>query len=145
MIEIFGAVIGFTSSIIPNIFKYIQDKTNKKYEISILEMKMNAKKSENLMLLQKESTKSDIEENKVFYKTFYNKTKMLDNLNASVRPILAYAFFLLYIGVKILYIFNAEVFNFNEFWSSADNAIFLTIISFFYGQRAMQKILKNDK
>jgi len=142
MIEIFGAVVGFASSVIPNIFRYVQDKSDKKHELAILEMQIKSQKLGHLHKLEEINSKADSIESGAIYKTFYSGNRKLDSLNASVRPILAYAFFVLYVGAKIFYVLNTKEFYFSQLWSTIDNTIFLTIISFFYGQRAMQKILK---
>ena len=143
MIEILGASIGFIGSFVPNIFKFIQDKSDKKHELLVLEMQIKAQKSGHINKLEEINLQGDVAESKALYNTFYSGNKTFDSLNASVRPILAYAFFLLYVATKITYIFNVEEFYFEQLWSSIDNTIFLTIISFFYGQRAMQKILRD--
>jgi len=142
MIEILGASIGFIGSFVPNIFKFIQDKSDKKHELLVLEMQIKAQKFGHINKLEEINLQGDVAESKALYDTFYSGNKAFDSLNSSVRPILAYAFFLLYVATKIVYIFNVEEFYFEQLWSSIDNTIFLTIISFFYGQRAMQKILK---
>jgi len=143
MIEVLGAMVGFASSVIPNVFKYMQDKSDKNHKLLILEMQIKAQKMGHINKLEEINLQGDIAEGKAIYRTFYSGNKKMDSLNASVRPVLAYAFFLLYVGVKLSYIFSIEKFYFEQLWTTIDNTIFLTIISFFYGQRAMQKILRN--
>ena len=60
-----------------------------------------------------------------------------------MRPVLAYAFFLLYASVKWL---QLSILNFDLdaaahiLWSGEDQAIFSGIISFYFGQRAFRKM-----
>lgn len=140
--EIVGAVVGFAGSVVPNVLKHIQDRSDKKHELEILKMQMDFSNQKANTQLKEIGANADLKEAEAIYKTFYNGNKWVDCLNASVRPILAYSFFILYIGIKIFYATSSNGFNIAQLWSSVDNTIFLTIISFFYGHRAMQKFLR---
>jgi cellulose synthase/poly-beta-1,6-N-acetylglucosamine synthase-like glycosyltransferase len=71
----------------------------------------------------------------------------VDALNGTVRPVIAYAFFILYALVKLLSyaaVANSNVVPFvvlhDTLWTEDDAAIFAGIISFYFGQRAMAKV-----
>jgi hypothetical protein len=90
----------------------------------------------------------DIAEQTSIYSTYKTEIKWIDTLNGSVRPILAYCFFMLYMGVKYLQYHaissSAHVLEYIEvIWSVDDQAIFAGIISFYYGHRTFRKIWKN--
>lgn len=142
MLEIIGAITGFTGAIVPSAIKYLQDKSDKKHELELLKTQIKAQKEVTLHRMEEIDIRADIEESKYLYKTFRIGIKWIDALNGTVRPIIAYAFFVLYSWTKIYYFVNNDIYDISQVWTSVDNAIFLTIISFFYGQRAMQKIMK---
>jgi hypothetical protein len=69
----------------------------------------------------------------------------VDALNGTVRPVLAYAFFLLYFTVKCMQFALIDwgqpplPWQVQALWGAEDQAIFAGIIAFYYGQRAMGK------
>jgi hypothetical protein len=143
MMEIFGAGVGFVGSIVPTIFKHFQDKSDKKHELEIMKLQMKVQEKYGTQRLAEINADADIKESYGLYKTFYSGIKWVDAFNGSVRPVLAYAFFGLYGWTKIAYfIKSGDAFLLAEMWTSVDSTIFLTIIAYFYGQRAMQKIMK---
>jgi len=71
----------------------------------------------------------------------------VDALNGTVRPVIAYSFFMLYAAVKLLSyaaIAGSNAVPFvvihDTLWTEDDAAIFAGIISFYFGQRAMKKL-----
>jgi len=69
----------------------------------------------------------------------------VDALNGTVRPVLAYSFFLLYGAVKYAQItMLLDSINLLEafplIWQDEDQTIFAGIISFYFGARAMSKL-----
>lgn len=78
---------------------------------------------------------ADIAEMKSIYATYATHIPWVDALNGTVRPVLAYAFFFLYVFVK----FQQAMHTPWQIWEEDDKAIFAGIISFYFGQRTMQK------
>ena len=148
MITLLASIAGFITSIIPEIIKYFKDINDKKHELDILEkqIKFNAvNASESLREIQ---ITQDIAEQASLYSTYKTDIRWIDTLNGSVRPILAYSFFLLYMGVKYLQYqaiaSSSHVIEYIEvIWSVDDQAIFAGIISFYYGHRTFRRIWKN--
>ena len=69
-------------------------------------------------------------------------------LNGSVRPVLAYSFFFMYMTVKYLQykaiIDSAHIIEYLEIlWNIDDQAIVAGVISFYYGQRPFRNFWKN--
>ena len=74
----------------------------------------------------------------------------MDALNASVRPVLAYAFFMLYSYAKYMqYQYLVTMLTPDDLidllWSIEDQAIFASVIGFYFGQRAFAKFSGNVK
>ncbi len=80
---------------------------------------------------------ADIAESRALYKTYNTGIKWVDVLNGTVRPVIAYSFFILYAVIKAMQ-FSADLPWL--LWTVEDQAIFAGIISFYFGQRAMSKL-----
>lgn len=136
MVTLLGSLLGFFGSFMPDCLKFFNDKHDRAHELAVLKMQVQQQKQGHIERLDEISAKADAEEVTAIYKTYTTNIHWVDALNGTVRPVLAYSFFLLYVGVKISQLgFTGEI-----IWTEEDNAIFAAIISFYFGQRAMRKI-----
>ena len=145
MITLLASLVGFISSLIPEIMKFFIDRNDKKHEIEILEHQMKLKKMGNSSQLEEIIALNNIIESQAIYKTYKTGICWVDALNGTVRPVLAYSFFFIYTFVKFMqYKIIAASINVNEIvailWNVDDQAIFAGIISFYFGQRAVSKL-----
>lgn len=146
MITLLASIAGFISSIIPEIFKLASDRHDKKHELEIMDRQILMSKKKINSRLEEVGCYADIEETKSLYSTFRSNIFSIDVLNASVRPVLAYSFFILYATVKyfqfqiITTISDLQIIL-HTIWTEDDQAIFAGIISFYFGQRALGKVL----
>jgi len=148
MITLLASIAGFITSFIPELIKYFKDINDKKHELNILEKQIQFNATNANRALQEIQISQDIQEQASLYSTYKTEIKWIDTLNGSVRPVLAYCFFLLYMGVKYLQYTaiasSAHVIEYLEvIWNVDDQAIFAGIISFYYGQRTFRKLWKN--
>lgn len=145
MITLLGSLLGFISSAFPDLLKIWRDAADRKHELAILQMQMEQQRQGHTHRLEEINVQADIAESRALYKTYHSGIQWVDALNGTVRPVLAYAFFLLYASVKWaqLAAFSGSV-TFIEalplIWHVEDQAIFAGIISFYFGQRAMSKL-----
>lgn len=145
MITLFASIAGFLSSIFPEIFKFLQDKNDKKQEIALMQLQIEASKIQGNQKLQEVNIKADISEIEALLKTYNTGVKWVDAFNGTVRPVITYSFFILYATVKYMQYtiipVDAPLFQYMDaLWNTEDQAIFAGIISFYFGQRAMGKI-----
>lgn len=138
MVTFFGALLGFLGAAFPEAMKIYRDQMDKRHELEILDRQMEQQRQGHLHRLEAIGAEADIAESKAIYKTYHTGIHWVDALNGTVRPMLAYAFFLLYAYVKITQAIHTPWL----LWDEDDKAIFAGIISFYYGQRAMQKYWK---
>jgi hypothetical protein len=148
MITVLASLAGFISSIIPEVIKYFKDINDKKHELDILEKQIEYSRTSNLHSLEEIHISRDILEQASLYSTFKSEIPWVDALNGSVRPILAYSFFFMYMFVKYIQykaiLASALVIEYIEvIWTIDDQAIFAGVISFYYGQRTFKKVWKN--
>ncbi len=137
MITLIGALLGFISSAFPDLLKIWRDAADRKHELAILQMQMEQQRQGHTNRLEEINVQADIAESRALYKTYHTGIKWVDALIGTVRPVIAYSFFILYAVVKIMQ-FSADLPWL--LWTAEDQAIFAGIISFYFGQRAMSKL-----
>ena len=137
MITLLGSLLGFISAAFPDLLKIWRDAADRKHELAILQMQMEQQRQGHTNRLEEINVQADIAESRALYKTYNTGIKWVDALNGTVRPIIAYSFFILYAVVKAMQ-FSADMPWL--LWTAEDQAIFAGIISFYFGQRAMSKL-----
>lgn len=145
MVTLLGSLIGFISAAFPDLLKIWRDAADRRHELTILRMQMEQQALGHQQRLEEINTQADIAESRALYKTYYSGIKWVDALNGTVRPVLAYAFFLLYFTIKCMQFAMVDLANplpwhMDMLWATEDQAIFAGIISFYFGQRAMSKV-----
>ena len=145
MITILASITGFISSILPEGLKIFRNYLYKKTSSKLLEQYYKIKKENIDSEIISMYIKKEIQEHNNLYATYKSDIFFIDALNASVRPVLAYGFFIIYILVKFLqykYVMMLDYAptNINLIWSLEDQAIFAGIISFYYGQRMFKNL-----
>ena len=148
MITLLGAIIGFIGSAFPDMLKLFRDTQDRKHELAILQMQMAQKDQGHTHRIAEITASADIAESRALYKTYHSGITWVDALNATVRPVIAYAFFGLYVYIKTVQFMllpdSPLPWQIVGLWSPDDQAIFAGIISFYFGQRAMNKV-RNGK
>ncbi len=134
MSAIIGSIIGFVGAVIPDVFRLVQESRDRAHELAIFKLQIEQQRQGHTQRLEEINATADISEARTIYKTYNTGVKWVDALNGTVRPVIAYAFFTLYACVK----FTTDT----PIWSTEDQVIFAGIISFYFGQRAMNKIRK---
>ncbi|MCD6035214.1 MAG: hypothetical protein K0R63_955 [Rickettsiales bacterium] len=146
MVTLFGALVGFLGSIVPEFLKMWKDSSDKKHELQVMKLQMDFQAQGHRDRLEEISFAGDIAQSQALYKTYHTGIGWVDALNGTVRPVVAYAFFLLYAAIKFLYYASLPdsgvpfVVVYEALWTTEDAAIFAGIMSFYFGQRAMHKL-----
>jgi hypothetical protein len=148
MISLLGTLMGFGTSIIPEILGFFKQKQADKHELSMLEAKAKYADQMSKLKIQELDAEAEIAETKGLYEhdRSIDAGGFINGLRGSVRPIITYLFFLMFASVKGTMIY-AMIVNQNLDWTIAietawDNetaAIFSAIIAFWFGNRAMSK------
>ncbi|MEW5745279.1 MAG: hypothetical protein AB1805_07585 [Nitrospirota bacterium] len=147
MLSILGSLLGFGSSLVPQLFKFFQDKRDKEHELKVMEVQMQMQAAGHAQRLEEINVQGDIEESKALYQSaqpILSGVEWVDAvisfLTSSVRPVITYSFFALYAWVKAAQYAKAQ--DVAAIWSPEDMAIFCTIVSFWFGSRTMQKFFR---
>lgn len=150
MITLLASIAGFITSIIPEIVKLYRDRQDKIHELNILDRQIQFQEKNQNKELEEIIHTANILENISLYSTYKTGISWVDTLNGTVRPMLAYSFFIMYLSVKVmqfLYISNnANVIeHIHLIWNLDDQAIFAGIVSFYFGQRGFKKSRRYGK
>lgn len=126
MLTLIGSLIGFFSAAIPEMLSMLKTTQRNKHEQAMLKEHVSA-----------EHIKALAKEREALYQTYSTEIKWVDALNGTVRPVVAYAFFMLYAAIKVQQLLHTPWLV----WTEEDQMIFASVISFYFGQRAMRKRL----
>ncbi len=108
MITLLGSLLGFIGAAFPDFLKLFKEKADRKHELAILQLQLEQQKQGHSNRLEEIYVEADIAESKALYKTYNTGIRWVDALNGTVRPVVAYCFFLLYASVKIMH-FSADM------------------------------------
>ena len=146
MITLLAAISGFLGSIVPELIKFLKDNSDKKHELEVLDRQVQYSQVMNQQRLEEIYVSRDIASSISLSSTYNTGISWVDAFNGTVRPLLAYSFFLLYAVLKYIQYksisgeFNID--NIQIIWTTDDQTIFASIISFYFGQRSFNKILR---
>ena len=147
MISLIGSLLGFASGVVPEVVGYFRKKQNHKFELELYQAKAKYAKVMTENKLQELDLKAEIQELKSLYK--HDETLTTDNgfisaLRASVRPVITYFFFLMFIGVEVSVIFSlVDPVMLDQIWNTNTQGLFAAVLSFWFGSRAMSKVMKD--
>lgn len=145
MMTIIATILGFLGSIVPQGMKLYQDGKDKKHELDILKIQAQLQREGHYQRLEEVAISHDAEQQVAMYKTFFSGIKWIDALNALVRPVLTFSFFGLYVYIKYMqYSFvSTESMSIimDIMWADEDQALFSSIVAFYFGNRTFNKLL----
>ena len=146
MVTLLASIAGFIGSIFPEILRFFRDKNDKQHELAILDRQIKFSQKGAQYQLEEIQLRHDMAQQAELYTTYKTGINWIDALNGTVRPVLAYAFFGMYMGIKLLQYLSikyhkGQLFEYMHIlWSLEDQAIFASIISFYFGQRTFNKM-----
>ena len=151
MISLLGTLLGFGTSIVPEVLGYFKQKQANEQELNMLEAKAKYASQLSELKLKELDAEADIQETKSIYEheRTIDSGAFINSLRGSVRPVITYLFFMMFICVKGVLMY-ALIANQNldwtvaieMAWDSETQAIFSAIIAFWFGNRAMSKARK---
>lgn len=148
MLTLLGSLLGFISSLLPDVLKLWRDRGDKAHELAILDRQMQLQQVLHSQRLEEIRVQGQVVESTALYKhARFTGVKWVDALSGTVRPVITYAFFLLYMAVKMAQIYLLLTDNYDlqlaevllGIWHAEDQALFAAVMSFWFGQRALEK------
>jgi hypothetical protein len=144
MMTLLGSLLGFGSSFLPEVLNFFRagQAHKQKMESLRLEMDLMSRRSElELSLLDKQA---DIKETEGLYKhDSMDAGGFINALRGSVRPVITYVFFGLFVAIKVTAIIAlmGHGRSLSLIWDDATSGLFAAIISFWFGGRAVSKYM----
>ena len=149
MLTVLGSLLGFAGSAVPSIIDMFKEKEDAKSKVEMFKLQLEAKKQGVDLDIKLFSAKKDFEEQKMLLAhdtALGNQKGFINSLRAFVRPFITYVFFLTFIGVKIVLVYQA-IKNGSDLnatldvvWDEQTEGLFAAIISFWFGSRAMPAV-----
>ncbi len=139
MLTIIGSLIGFGSSFAPKILDFFQDRSDKKHELAIMERQAQIN-------LDRTVVDANIREVESLHEhdAALDGGTFINGLRASVRPVIAYLFMVLFMVVEIT-AFISIMDNAGagqavlQIWDDDVMALWASILAFYFGGRAYGK------
>ena len=149
MITLLGSLLGFSTSIIPEILGFFKQGQANKQELAMLEAKAQYAQALSSMQLEELDAKAEIVETEKLYEhdmALAARGGWVVSLQASVRPVITYLFMATFIAVEGGLVYSLMttqgadwVTALQAAWSENSQALFSAILSFWFGGRAMSK------
>lgn len=148
MITGITAILGLLSSVAPRVIGYFEQKQVDLHEIELTKLKLDASERNAEISRDIEVIKADSVEAKSIHDAdaATDGGRFINTLKASIRPIVTYAFFIMFVGIKTTAAYllvtggssGAEVLN--ALWDIETMSLFGAIMSFWFGARIIDKM-----
>jgi len=146
MLSLLGSLLGFGRSFLPKVMDYFQDRTDKAHELSVMEVQIRQQKELASQKLEMVSVEADVREIEALQKSMQpTGVPFVDGLRGSVRPVITYAFFALFVFVEVaayLSLTSSGISGLdaaNAVWDEDTKALFAAVIAFWFGGRAINR------
>ena len=150
MITLLGSLLGFGTSFLPEVLNYFKRGQEQKHELQRMKMEIElmAKRSE--FKIQELDKEAEIKEAEGLYKhDSVDAGGFINALRGSVRPIITYAFFSLFVAIKVTALLALMqnggmglTMALDTIWDDQTAGLFASIMSFWFGSRAVSKYYK---
>ena len=149
MITLLGSLLGFTTSFAPEVLNFFKANQEHKHAMqkAQLEIDLMSKRSE--LKLQVLDREADIKEAEGLYQhDSIDSGGFINALRGSVRPVITYCFFALFVAIKVTALFalmnsGTELGQaLSVIWDEPTAGLFAAIMSFWFGNRAVSKYVK---
>tara|TARA_R100001086_G_scaffold221499_1_gene138750 strand:- start:541 stop:990 length:450 start_codon:yes stop_codon:yes gene_type:complete len=145
MISLIGSLLGFASGVVPEIVGYFRKEQDHEFELELYAAKAKYAEALTANKLKELDLKAEIQELKSLYEhdqTLKTGNTFISALRASVRPVITYFFFFTFVGVELSVIFNlVDPSLIDKIWSDNTAGLFAAVLSFWFGNRAMSKVM----
>ena len=150
MITLLGSLLGFGTSFLPEVLNYFKRGQEQKHELQRMKMEIElmAKRSE--LKIKELDKEAEIKEAEGLYKhDSVDAGGFINALRGSVRPIITYAFFGLFVAIKVtalISLMSLPEMQLNMalsmIWDDQTAGLFSAIMAFWFGNRAVSKYYK---
>lgn len=148
MLALLSPLIGIFGSLLPAIVRIFERKQELKHEIELTKIRLDATIEAAKVNVTIENIKADSAEGQSLrdHDKSLDGGKFINALRASIRPVITYIFFFLFVAVKAAaaYVMINNGASIPEMlravWDSETMALFATIMAFWFGSRVIEKM-----
>lgn len=148
MLTLLSPFLGILGSLLPSIVRIFERKQEMQYELEVNKIKLEAALQNAQIQIAVEDAKADVADAQSVrsFDSNVDGGRIINALRASIRPVITYVFFALFIAVKIAaaYVMISTGQSIPEMlkavWDADTAALFGTIIAFWFGSRVMEKM-----
>ena len=154
MITLLGSLLGFGTSFLPEVLNYFKAGQEHKHNLERMQLEMDMMAKRNELQLNIMDKQAEIKETEGLYKhDSIDAGWFINGLRGSVRPVITYAFFGLFVAIKtvaVMTLMNEQGADLagalNVIWDDNTAGLFAAIMSFWFGNRAVSKFygVKNN-
>jgi len=152
MITLLATILGALSSVLPQLVEMFDRKNRLEHERDMVKLRMEAAAAGIQLQIRLEDARADAREGDSLrtHDSSLGGGEFIESLRASVRPVITYLFFFVFVIVKgtALVIMVQGGAPFQEaiilIWDLETISIFGAIMGFWFGSRVMQKIRDNN-
>lgn len=153
--SLIGTVLGFGGAIAQEIVEVRKQKQAFAHELSMTRERIKLADAETANKIKVMNIEADIEEMKKLYEhdiaIGQNAGQFMSNFRSSVRPTITYAFFILFMFLKVatfiliaLQAGDIDLSILSGLWDSNTSTLFSAIMSYWFGRRSIEKSYNND-
>lgn len=147
MLALLSPLFGILGSLLPSIVRIFERKQEIKYELELTKIKIDAAERQADLQFHVEEIKTDsqLRQSALDHDKSIDGGKFVNALRASIRPVVTYSFFILFVAVKwaaaYTMIKNGQDIPtmLDAVWDPDTMSLFSTIIAFWFGSRVMEK------
>lgn len=148
MLALLSPIIGIFGSLLPSFVRLFEKKMDYAHDLEITKLRLDAAEKNIKMEIALEELKADVEEGESLrsHDMSIAYTGFFAALRASIRPVLTYLFFFLFVAVKLsaaismFYAGFGVVEILNAVWDVETMALFSTMLAFWFGSRSLEKM-----
>jgi hypothetical protein len=146
MLTIISTLIGFLGSGLPGILNFFTTRQNNNYQLELAKIQMQAAAQGAELKIEQATVEAEAKLQETLYSYDNAPTgTWVDVLRTSVRPVITYTFFGVWLFVEVVTFMFAihqgkELVDVLPFiWNDMNQNIFCTIVAFWFGSRAIDK------
>ena len=153
MLALLSPILGIIGSLLPSIIRIFERAQELKYELEITKIKIDASLRQAELQVDVENIKADVAEGQSVrdHDKSINGGVFLNALRVSIRPVITYLFFAIFVAVKIAAAYvminaGADIpMMLKAVWDLETMALFSTIMAFWFGSRTIEHMDKRVK
>ena len=148
---VISAVLGVVSGALPDVLDFFKKKRDYQHELALEKLRLDALDKNAEIDFKKLRIEADVREGESIrdHDASLSGGRFIESLRASVRPILTYLFFAVFVIVKILAFHHAVTVDgvtaieaIAVVWDAETQALFAAVIGFWFGSRQFEKRLR---